>query len=345
MRKTSQNQEGSARETIKTRGKTVSGIETPKKEPDTVAMTIAEIDLRDPSLYVNRELSWLEFNRRVLEEAQDPLTPALEKLKFASIFSSSLDEYFMVRVGGLYQILESDLEHMDPSGRTLRQELDHISTKARELVDEQYRYVMEEILPQLEKEAGIFIHRIEELDADEQNRLTAYFEEQVFPILTPFAVDAGHPFPFLGNLRLNIMAVFKEPNGAKITKAYAFVEAPSVVPRLIPVQVNEKKGYHFVLLEALICRHIQQLFPGMEITHTITLRVSRSHDYDLHEDEVMDLVQAMETELRDRAKQIVVRIEIESGTPKKILTLLSQMLHIDDRFIYEINGPLNICDL
>jgi polyphosphate kinase len=345
MRKTTRNQVRATGKSIKTKGKAVVCIDTPQKEPDAVVAINPEINFRDPSLYVNRELSWLEFNRRVLEEAQDPLTPALEKLKFASIVSSNLDEYFMVRVGGLYQILESDLEHMDPSGRTLRQELDDIAAKARDLVDEQYRCVMKEILPQLEKEAGIFIHRLEELDADEQNRLSAYFEEQVFPILTPFAVDAGHPFPFLGNLRLNIMAVFKEPSRAKITKAYAFVEVPSVVPRLIPVQVNERKGHHFVLMETLIRRHIQRLFPGMEITHTITLRVSRSHDYDLHEDEVMDLVQAVEAELRNRAKQIVVRIEIEPGTPKKIIHLLSQKLRIEDRFIYEINGPLNICDL
>ncbi|MFZ4439440.1 MAG: RNA degradosome polyphosphate kinase, partial [Syntrophales bacterium] len=345
MDRTSHNQVRTARKSIKTKKKAVNGIETPKKEPDAAAVAKAEVNLRDPSLYVNRELSWLEFNRRVLEEAQDPLTPALEKLKFASIFSSNLDEYFMVRVGGLYQILKSDLEHMDPSGRTLRQELDDISAKVRELVDEQYQVIMKGILPQLETEAGIFIHRLDELDTDEQNRLSAYFEEQVFPILTPFAVDAGHPFPFLGNLRLNIMAVFKEPNGAKVTKAYAFVEVPSVVPRLIPVQVNEMKGCHFVLMEALVRKHIKLLFPGMEITHTITLRVTRSHDYDLHDDEVMDLVQAIEAELRDLAKQIVVRIEIEPGTPKKIVHLLSQKLRIDDRFIYEINGPLNICDL
>ncbi len=360
MDKTSPNQVRTARKSIKTKEKAVNkemsspkaligdlgfNIETPQKEPDAVVVAKAETDFRHPSLYVNRELSWLEFNRRVLEEAQDPLTPALEKLKFASIFSSNLDEYFMVRVGGLYQILKSDLKHMDPSGRTLHQELDDISAKARELVDEQYRCVMKEILPQLEKEAGMYIHRLEELDADEQNRLSVYFEEQVFPILTPFAVDAGHPFPFLGNLRLNIMAVFKEPNGAKIIKAYAFVEVPSVISRLIPVQVKEMKGHHFVLMEALICRHIQRLFPGMVITHTITLRVTRSHDYDLHDDEVVDLVQAIEAELRDLAKQVVVRIEIEPGVPKKIVHLLSQQLRIDHRFIYEINGPLNICDL
>ena len=320
------------------------GVKPPTVKPDVVVMPRVEINLRDPSLYVNRELSWLSFNGRVLEEAQDRLTPALEKLKFAAIFSSNLDEYFMVRVGGLRQILESDLEHMDPSGRTLRQELNDVAAKARELVDEQYQCIMKEILPQLQEAAGIFIHRLDELDGNEQKRLSLYFEEQVFPILTPFAVDAGHPFPFLGNLRLNIMVVFREPSKAKITKAYAFVEVPSVVPRLIPVQASDKKGYHFILLEELIRRHIQRLFPGMEITHAVTLRVTRSHDYDLHEDEVMDLVKAVEAELHDRAKQIAVRIEIEPGAPKKMVNLLSQKLHIEERFIFEIKGPLNICD-
>jgi len=308
-----------------------------------VVLPKAETSLRDPSLYINRELSWLEFNRRVLEEAQDQLTPALEKLKFASIFSSNLDEYFMVRVGGLFHILEANLEHMDPSGRTPRQELNEIAVKACELVTEQYECIRKGILPQLEK-AGIFIHRLDELDATENKRLSAYFEEQLFPILTPLAVDAGHPFPFLGNLRLNIMVVFKEPSAGKIPKAYAFVEVPSIVPRLIAVKVADRKGYHFIRLEALIRQHIQRLFPGMEITNIVSFRVTRSHDYDLHEDEVTDLVKAVESELSDRAKQTAVRIEIESGAPKRIINLLSQQLQIEERFIFEINGPLNICD-
>jgi len=301
------------------------------------------VNLHDPSLYMNRELSWLEFNRRVLEEARDPLTPSLEKLKFASIFSSNLDEYFMVRVGGLFRILEADLEHIDASGRTPRQELDEIAVRARELVAEQYKCIMHEILPQLAR-AGIFIHRLEELDAKESKRLGEYFEEQVFPILTPFAVDAGHPFPFLGNLRLNLMVVFKESSRVKVTKAYAFVEVPSVVPRLIPVRVESKDGHHFILLEDLIRRNIQRLFPGMEITHTVAFRVTRSHDYDLHEEEVLDLVKSVQSELHDRANQIAVRIEIDPGTPKKLIQLLSQALRIDEDFIYEINGPINICD-
>ena len=301
-----------------------------------------DINLTDPSLYVNRELSWLEFNRRVIEEAQDQLAPPLDKLKFASIFSSNLDEYFMVRVGGLFRILEVDLDHIDASGRTPRQELDEIAEKVRELVAVQYACIIDEVLPRLEK-AGIFIHRIDELDKKEIKRLDDYFEEQVSPILTPLAVDAGHPFPFLGNLRLNLMVVFKEASGIKAPQAYAFVEAPSILPRLIPVN-TEKGGCHFILLEDLIRHHVRWLFPGMEIKNIIAFRVTRIHDYDLHEEEVMDLVKSVEAELKDRSNQNAVRLEIEPGAPKRIVNLLLQKLRVEERFVYEIKGPINICD-
>lgn len=300
------------------------------------------VDLADRSLYINRELSWLEFNRRVIEEALDPLTPAIEKLKFASIFSSNLDEYFMVRVGGLFRILEAGLDHIDASGRTPRQELNEIAEKARELVAIQYACIMDEVLPRLEK-AGIFIHRLDDLDKKEIKRLDECFETQIFPILTPLAVDAGHPFPFLGNLRLNLMAVFKEASGIKVPQAYAFVEAPSILPRLIPVNA-ELGGRHFILLEDLIRRHICRLFPGMEIKNVIAFRVTRIHDYDLHEEDVMDLVKSVEAELRDRANQNAVRLEIEPGAPKRIVNLLLQKLRVEERFVYEIKGPINFCD-
>ena len=150
----------------------------------------------------------------------------------------------------------------------------------------------------------------------ESKRLDEYFEAQVFPILTPLAVDAGHPFPFLGNLRLNLMVVFKEASGIKVPQAYAFVEVPSVLPRLVPVNV-ETEGHHFILLEDLIRRHIHRLFPGMEIKNVIAFRVTRNHDYDLHENEVMDLLKSVEAEIRDRSDKIAVRLEIEPGAPKE----------------------------
>jgi polyphosphate kinase len=300
------------------------------------------MDLDASFLYVNRELAWLEFNRRVLEEAQDSLTPTLEKLKFASIFSSNLDEYFMVRVGGLLRMLNAGVNGIDASGRTIRQQLDEIAGKVGALVAEQYRCILEEVLPRLKK-VRIVIHRIDELDKKERKRLEEYFELQVFPILTPLAVDAGHPFPFLANLRLNLMAVFKEASGIKVPQAYAFVEVPSILPRLVPVN-EDSEGYHFILLEDLIREHIQSLFPGMEIKNIIAFRVTRNHDYDLHEDEVMDLLKSVEAEIRDRSDKLAVRLEIEPNAPKKVVQLLARRLGVEERFIYEINGPINIRD-
>ena len=311
-------------------------------KPSVSAEQMAAINLDDPSLYVNRELSWLEFNRRVLEEAQDKLTPALEKLKFATIFSSNLDEYFMVRVGGLFRILIAAVDGIDASGRTIRQQLDEIAERVRGLVAEQYRCIMEELFPRLKK-TGLFLHRIDDLDKREKKRLDEYFEEEVFPILTPLAVDAGHPFPFLGNLRLNLLVVFKEASGIKVPQAYAFVEVPSVLPRLVPANA-ETEGHHFILLEDLIRRHIHRLFPGMEIKNVIAFRVTRNHDYDLYENEVMDLLKSVEAEIRDRSDKLAVRLEVEPGAPKKVVNLLARQLGVEERFIYEINGPINIRD-
>ena len=303
----------------------------------------ASIDLDDHFLYINRELSWLDFNRRVLEEAQDPLTPSLEKLKFASIFSSNLDEYFMVRVGGLFRALEAHVDEVDPSGRTVRQQLDEIAEKVRGLIAEQCRCITGEVVPDLEK-AGIFIHRLNELDVKETKRLDEYFETEVFPILTPLAVDAGHPFPFLGNLRLNLMVVFKEASGIKVPQAYAFVEVPSILPRLIPVN-KEMSGYHFVLLEEIIRQHINMLFPGMEIKHIIAFRITRNHDYELHEHEVLDLLKSVEAELRDRSNKIAVRLEIEPDAPRRVVNLIARQLGVEEGFVFEMNCPLNLQDL
>ena len=312
------------------------------KKPPALSEQQKTMDLGDPSLYVNREMSWLEFNRRVLEEAQDKLTPSLEKLKFISIFSSNLDEYFMVRVGGLFRILNADVDGIDASGRTIRQQLDEIAEKVRGLVAEQYRCITEVLLPRLKK-TGIFLHQIDELDKKEIKRLDDYFEAQVFPILTPLAVDAGHPFPFLGNLRLNLLVVFKEASGIKMPQAYAFVEVPSILPRLVPVNA-ESDEYRFILLEELIRRHIHRLFPGMEIKNVIAFRVTRNHDYDLYENEVMDLLKSVEAEIKDRSDKMAVRLEIDPGAPKKVVNLLARQLGVEERFIYEVKGPINIRD-
>ncbi len=212
---------------------------------------------------------------------------------------------------------EADINEHDSSGRTIRQQIDEISAKVRDLINEQYKCIVKEIIPGL-KEADVFIHRIEELDENETDRLNKYFEVQVFPILTPLALDAGHPFPFLSNLRLNLMVIFKETGNANAPQPHAFVEVPSVVPRLVPVN-PDRPGHHFILLEDLIRKHIQVLFPGMQIKDTIALRVTRNHDYDLHENEVMDLLKSVESEIKDRTHQIAVRLEIEADAPKKTI--------------------------
>ncbi len=300
------------------------------------------INLDDSSLYIDRELSWLEFNRRVLEEAQDNLTPALEKLKFASIFSSNLDEFFMVRVGGLFRILETDVREIDPAMHSPILKLDDIAEKVRVLVNEQYKCFMNEVLPQLKK-AGILISKIDELDKKEIKYLEEYFARHIFPVLTPFAVDAGHPFPYLGNLRLNLMVVFNEVSGAKRPHTYAFVEVPAVLNRLVPVR-NDGNEHKFVLLEELIRRQIHLLFPGMNIKNVVAFRVTRNHDYDLHENEVMDLLESVEAEIKDRSNKIAVRLEIEPTATKKTTSLLTRQLGVKERFVYEIAGPINICD-
>lgn len=319
-----------------------------------------EINIKDPTLLLNRDLAWLEFNRRVLEEAEDPVTPALEKLKFISIFSSNLDEFFQIRVGALARLIQAGVIDPDPSGMVPRQIMDNIAKKARLYVSEQYQCFQNTVLPSL-KQAGIELHPIESLERKEKDKLHNYFETQVLPILTPLAVDAGHPFPFLGNLRLNLMVMFKEPPESMETRTYlfemdpardsyiqpyAFVEVPSLLPRLIPVRENRNKNeHHFVLLEDLISTKIASLFPGMKITACFPFRVTRNQDYDLHEDAVMDLLKSVEAELKDRSNKIAVRLEVKKGFNQNMLQVLCGGLEMEETNVYHIPGPLNLCGL
>ena len=213
----------------------------------------------DPYFYINREISWLEFNRRVLEEAQDKLTPVMEKLKFASIFSSNLDEYAMIRIGGLIQAQRGGKNERDHSGKTVQEQLDDIAALIKSLVAEQYVCLMNDILPEVRK-AGIFIHDINKLDITENSRLDDYFNEQVLPALTPLAVDSGDPFPFVTNLSLNLMVIFSEVPDGNTPRGYSIIEIPSIIPRLVRVN-TEKKGYHYILLEDLVRKNISSLFP------------------------------------------------------------------------------------
>lgn len=296
--------------------------------------------LKDPKNYINRELSWLDFNYRVLEEAWDPTTPALEKMKFISIFSSNLDEFYMVRVGGLSIAQEAELTDVDFSGMTIQQQLDAIAVKSHPLVAEQYQCLNTVVIPEL-RNAGIFFHRVDDLPEPEKATLQSYFLDQVFPILTPLAVDAGHPFPYLGNLKENLMVLFSADMEENPRKAMAFVEIPSVIDRLTPV-LKDQPGHHFVFLEDIIASNLEVLFPGMHIEQTVPIRVTRNLDYNLHENEVLDLLTSLEAELRDRSNQVAVRLEMRSGARPELRALLCRHLNLDPNHVYEIDGPLNV---
>ncbi len=346
--------------TKKTEAKVEKTADSRKTAIEKLPEKSGEIKLKDSSLLLNRDLSWLEFNRRVLEEAEDPATPALEKLKFISIFSSNLDEFFQVRIGALSRLIQAGVIDPDPSGMVPRQLMQALAAKARTYVSEQYRCLSDTVIPDLKK-AGISIVAVGSLDKIETAKLNRYFENQVLPILTPLAVDAGHPFPFLGNLRLNLMVMFKEPpetansqtylfdmETAKDSTAYpfAFVEVPSLLPRLIPVMEEENKNEQkFVLLEDLVSLKIGGLFPGMTITACFPFRVTRNQDYDLHEDAVMDLLKSVEAELKDRSNKIAVRLEVKTGFPQKMLAILCRGLEMEETNVYHIPGPLNLCGL
>jgi polyphosphate kinase len=319
-----------------------------------------EVNIKDPSLLLNRDLAWLQFNRRVLEEAEDPETPAMEKLKFISIFSSNLDEFFQIRVGALARLIQAGVIDPDPSGMVPLQIMESIAKKARLYVSEQYQCFQNTVLPAL-KRAGIELHPMESLAKKEKDKLHVYFETQVLPILTPLAVDAGHPFPFLGNLKIYLMVLFREPtetieaktylfqadtSGDSYSQPFAFVEVPSLLPRLIRIQEGEKKNeHHYVLLEDLISANIVSLFPGMKITTCFPFRVTRNQDYDLHEDFVMDLLKSVEAELKDRSNKIAVRLEVKKGFNQNMLQVLCSGLEMEETNVYPIPGPLNLCGL
>lgn len=324
--------EGAASDTPTEENQNASAISVP-------ANPIEYSSLKDPSLYINRELSWLEFNYRVLEEAQDYVTPALERMKFISIFASNLDEFYMVRVGSLSRAREADLEDIDTSGMTVQAQLNAIATSNRPKVNAQYQCLNDLVLPDLKK-AGIEFHAMSDLPDVEIQRLREMFLEEVFPVLTPLAVDAGHPFPYLGNLKQNLMVVFDDEQGVTDRKPLAFLEIPSILERFMPVLTDEP-GYHFVLLEDIIAANLDVVFPGMQVEQTIPLRVTRNLDYNLHENEVLDLLTSLEAELKDRSNQIAVRLEIRQDAPPELVDLLCQKLNLDPQHVYLIDGPLN----
>src|SRR6185436_3777597 len=237
------------------------------------------VETFDPAtLYLNRELSWLEFNLRVLREAEDPSNPLLERLKFMAIFDSNLDEFFMKRVGGLKQQLASNLRELPPDSRTPRQQLAEIHAAVRPLLDRQRRLLNEDLLPAL-RQHGLEILLWDELRASERRHLADEFKKRLFPILTPLAFDPAHPFPFISNLSLSLAVSVKAPGEAE--PLFARIKAPHILPRWLQVPGTLR----YVPLEEVIAHNLERLFPGMEITESYPFRVTRNADVQRNEEE------------------------------------------------------------
>jgi polyphosphate kinase len=299
--------------------------------------------LDDPALYINRELSWLEFNRRVLEEARDPQVPLLERLKFLAIFSSNLDEFFMVRVGGLQQKVQSGIPQGSGADRMPpAEQLERISQTVRQLVAEQYRCLSGEVLPALEAEGIVLRGPSAYSDADRAH-LEALFHREIFPVLTPLAIDPGHPFPHLLNKSLNLaVQLRRSPHEGQL---FAVVQVPAVLPRF--VQLPAERGHAFTALEHVIRMHLPELFPGTEILQATAFRVSRDSEYEIDDDEVEDLLKAIEEEVRKRRRGAAVRLEIEAGAPPEVERFLTspRALDLDPMDVYQIPGPLDLTGL
>jgi polyphosphate kinase len=294
--------------------------------------------LDDPSLYINRELSWLEFNDRVLEEALDERNPLLERLKFIAIYGTNLDEFFMIRIAGLKQQIEAEVHRRSDDGLLPEEQLAAVAARLRPSLAVMTRCLADELLPALERH-GIKILGYDRLDPETAGQMKHYFHERVFPVLTPLAIDAGHPFPYISTLSLSLAVELREERAGGNVDYVARVKVPPSLPRFVPVEAPPGQRW-FVLLEDLIANNLQALFPGMTIRGSYAFRVTRDADLDLQEDEADDLLRAIESELRKRRFGEPVRLECESGMPPGLCAMLRDALGLTDFDVYDIAGMM-----
>jgi polyphosphate kinase len=324
-----------------------AGAETPKPLV-VVPKEEAPLDLRAANLYLNRELSWLEFNARVLAEAESESVPLLERLKFHAIVASNLDEFFMVRVAGLKQQLTGEVGEIQPDGMTVAQQLSAVATRVHQLVERQAENLTGNLLPKLAK-MGIVIVKPEGLPPDSQAALDARFHSEIFPILTPIAIDPGHPFPHLRNKSLNLGVMFQRE--AALEVAFGVVQVPMMLPRLMEVSgVKNEDGspakHAFVLLEQVIARHVGTIFPSVRLRGVYAFRVTRNFDMEIDEEEAEDLLQTIQQELRRRERGNAVRLEVAGEPTPASLAKLVKALKLDpERDVYRSTGILNVSDL
>lgn len=299
----------------------------------------------DPKNYVNRELSWLEFNYRVLGEARDKTTPLFERLKFLSITASNLDEFFMVRVASLKDLVHAKYTKPDIAGMTPLEQLEKISEKTHELVSHQYTTYNRSILPALRTNGLNVISRHEELTKEQGEFVDRYFKQNVYPVLTPMAVDSSRPFPLVRNKSLNIAAILKKKAGDGELE-FALVQVPSVLPRIIELPISHGEDgseiRNVILLEEIIERNIRQLFLNYDIVTSHPFRIMRNADFSLDEEEAVDLLEEIEKQLKKRQWGEVIRLEIEEKADKRLLKILRKELSVSSEDIYEIPGALDL---
>ncbi len=293
-------------------------------------------ELRDsPDRFLNRELSWLEFDERVLALARNQELPILERAKFCAIASQNLDEFFQVRVAGLKDQAAAGLASTSPDGRTAAEQLLDVSDRGERFVDELEKVFLHEVVPVLAA-SGVRLSGWQELDEDDLKYLVDEFERRIFPVLTPLAVDPGHPFPYISNLSLNLAVTVRDP--VEHQRRFARVKVPDVLPRFVVMPDGER----FVALEQVIAAHLDQLFPGMVVEEHFAFRVTRNADLTLQEDEADDLLAAVELELRRRRFGKAVRLEIDADMSAEVRTLLQRELELGDDDVYECAGPLDL---
>ena len=318
----------------------VDAVITPNNTPTPLPGSVSPAKVA----YFNRELSWLAFNRRVLEQAQNPRHPILERVKFLAIVSSNLDEFFEIRVAGLIQQVDSDVKESD--GVDVlgpREQLRRIHSVVASLVDDQYRCWQDQLLPALAEE-GITFALPAALKPSELAWVHTYFEEQVFPVLTPLSIDQSHPFPQLGNKTLNIVVSLDDPTTPEIDRHFAILPVPRVLPRIVSIDSNEdnKHERRFIFLSDIIKLCAADFFPGYVIHGAHAFRVTRNSDLYIDEEESANLLKKIEEELRNLRRGAAVRLEIEDGVDEHIFSTLCDHLSLSHEYVFRLSGPVNL---
>ncbi len=294
--------------------------------------------------YFNRELSWLAFNRRVLEQAQSDRHPLLERVKFLAIVSSNLDEFFEVRVAGLIQQVDSGVTEASLDGLGAREQLRRIHSVVAALVEEQYRCWHHQLVPALATQ-NIYIKSARDLTALELKWVRTYFREQVYPVLTPLALDQSHPFPLLGNKTLNVVVSLDNPATPEVEKLVAILPVPRILPRLVPIAPSKTGPYRTIFLSEIIKLCAGELFPGYRLTSAHAFRVTRNSDLYIDEEESENLLKKIEEELRNLRRGAAVRLEIEEGVDDTIFETLCEQLGLSHEYVFRLNGQLNLLRL